>query len=127
MPAADGTPHLPGCVAIDAYGAGGFRFGGMSHRGGLLALPSGMWAWPAQRAQDIDLERLQRVVAERDAIDLLLIGTGVSLSPLPEAVVWGLRGHRVRFEVMATPAAVRTFSVLMAEGRRVAAALLAVD
>ena len=46
MATLDGTPHLPGRYAIDAFGAGGFRFGDMSHRGSLLILPSGMWAWP---------------------------------------------------------------------------------
>ena len=31
---------------IEAYGKGGFRFAGMSHRGSLLCLPDGIWAWP---------------------------------------------------------------------------------
>ena len=40
------APHLPTPAPIDAYGNGGFRFGGMSHRGSLLCFPDGVWAWP---------------------------------------------------------------------------------
>ena len=40
------TPHLPVPAQIDAYGNHGFRFAGMSHRGSLLCLPDGIWAWP---------------------------------------------------------------------------------
>ncbi len=50
--AQDGTkdrPHLPLRVPVEGYGKGGFRFGGMSHRGSLLCLPSGLWAWPVTR------------------------------------------------------------------------------
>ncbi len=39
-------PHLPQAAAIEAYGKGGFRFAGMSHRGSILCLPAGIWAWP---------------------------------------------------------------------------------
>jgi uncharacterized protein len=44
------TPHLPQPAPIDAYGDGGFRFAGMSHRGSLLCFPDGIWAWPVQDA-----------------------------------------------------------------------------
>ena len=39
-------PHLPRQALIDSHGEGGFRFAGMSHRGSLLCLPDGIWAWP---------------------------------------------------------------------------------
>ena len=35
--------HFPGRAPIDAYGNGGFRFAGMSHRGSILCLPSGIY------------------------------------------------------------------------------------
>ena len=47
-------PHLPLRVPVDGYGKGGCRFGGMSHRGSLLCLPSGLWAWPVARAEDLN-------------------------------------------------------------------------
>ncbi len=48
------APHLPHPAPIDAYGNGGFRFGGMSHRGSLLCLPDGIWAWPVNERQRTD-------------------------------------------------------------------------
>ena len=46
--------HFPGRAPIEAYGNGGFRFADMSHRGSLLCLPDGIWAWPVERAEEID-------------------------------------------------------------------------
>ena len=37
--------HFPGRAPIDTYGNGGFRFAGMSHRGSILCLPSGIYGW----------------------------------------------------------------------------------
>ena len=55
---------LPGQHPIDAYGEGGFKFGGMSHRGSLLALPSGVYAWEVATAAEVDEASLARVLAE---------------------------------------------------------------
>ena len=67
--------RYPGRAPIDAYGNGGFRFAGMSHRGSILCLPSGIHAW----APTLPLEAasLALALAERgDALRLLLLGTG---------------------------------------------------
>ncbi len=119
--------HLPGAAQIESYGLGGFRFGGMSHRGSLLGLPSGMWAWGAVAPADIDEAALARVFDEAARIDILLIGTGMSLVPIPERLRWRLRDLGISADPMSTGNALRTWNVLLAEGRRVAAALLAVD
>jgi uncharacterized protein len=119
--------HFPGRAAIDAYGNGGFRFAGMSHRGDLLCLPSGIYGWQAPAAEAIDEAALAEVLAEAKAIEVLLIGTGVELVPLAPALRSRMRGAAIGAEVMATGPAVRTFNVLLAEGRAVAAALIAVD
>jgi uncharacterized protein len=118
-------PHFPGRAAIEGYGAGGFRFAGMSHRGSILALPSGIWGWSPAEPTSIDEESLARVFAEAHDIDLLFIGTGRAPFKLPEALHWRLRDARLRFEVLPTAAAASTYNVLFAEGRRVAAALIA--
>ena len=122
--------HLPRPVEIESYGRGGFRFvglDGLSHRGSLLALPSGMWAWEATTAADLTADGLARVFAEAQAIDILLVGTGRDLVPLPEALRWRLRDAGIQADPMSTGAAIRTWNVLLGERRRVAAALLAVD
>jgi uncharacterized protein len=119
--------HFPGRAAIEAYGNGGFRFAGMSHRGDLLCLPSGIYGWQAPTPEGIDEASLAKVFAESAAIEILLIGTGVDLVPLTPAVRSRLREAAIGAEVMATGPAVRTFNVLLAEERLVAAALIAVD
>ena len=119
-------PHLPQAAAIEAYGKGGFRFAEMSHRGSILCLPSGIWAWPVRAADEITEDTLQRALARRD-IDLFLIGTGKAPWPIPEALRWRFRDARIGVEVMPTPSAVRTYNILFGERRRVGAALIAVD
>jgi uncharacterized protein len=121
-----GQRFLPRRVPIDAYGAGGFRFGEMSHRGSLLALPSGMHAWPVSRAAEIDEASMRPVLLEAEAIRLLLVGTGADLAPLDQALRWRLREAGIGVEAMPTAAAIRTWNVLLAEDRQVAAALVAV-
>jgi uncharacterized protein len=118
---------LPGKHPIEGYGAGGFRFGGMSHRGSILALPSGIRAWDAAVFQDITVESLAPVFAEAPGlIEHLLIGTGTELVPIARELREKLGVAGIRVEPMATAAAARTYSVLLAEDRRVAAALIAV-
>ncbi len=126
---AEGRLHdgfLPGRFPIDAYGNGGFRFAGMSHRGSILVLPSGIKAWDATVPGDITVSALEPVLAEAAQIELLLIGVGTDLVRLPEGVVARLRGAGLRIEAMQTGAAARTLNVLLGENRRVAAALIAV-
>jgi uncharacterized protein len=117
---------LPGAHAIDGYGGGGFRFGGVSHRGGILALPSGVYAWSPRTAADITVESLGPIFDEKPGmVEHLLIGTGAELVPLGPEVRARLRLAGIRAEPMQTGAAARTYSILVGEKRRVAAALLA--
>jgi uncharacterized protein len=117
-------PHYPGRAVIEAYGSGGFRFAGMSHRGAILALPAGIWAWSPSTVEEIDETSLARIVSARDEIDILLIGTGREHRPLPEGPQKRLRELGIRFDVMSTAAAASTYNILLTEGRRAAVALL---
>ena len=119
--------HYPARAAIDAYGDGGFRFADMSHRGDILCLPSGIYGWQAPAPAAIDDASLTMVFAEADAIDFLLLGTGGDLVPLSAPLLGCFRDAGIVVEAMATGAAVRTYNVLLAEARLVAAALIAVD
>lgn len=118
--------RFPGRAPIDAYGNGGFRFAGMSHRGSLLALPDGIEAWPVAEAAAITVESLRPVLAVAAAIDVFLIGTGERLVPPGAEVLAALRRAGLSPEPMSTGAAVRTYNVLLSEMRSVAAALIAV-
>ncbi len=118
---------VPGRYPIDAYGNGGFRFADMSHRGSLLLLPSGVRAWDVTRPQDLSEEAFAPVFAESDDIEFLLLGTGVDMAFVSPAVRQRFREAGIGLDVMQTGAAARTYNVLLAENRRVAAALIAVD
>jgi uncharacterized protein len=111
-------------VPIDAYGSGEFRFGGMSHRGALLALPSGIYEWTADPVAGLAVADFEKVTAEKGDIDLLVIGTGPALAPVPRPVRAYLADQAIAYEFMDTGAALRTYNVLLAEGRRVAGAFL---
>lgn len=94
----------------------------------MLFLPSGVHAWEVAAAGDLTVESLAPVLAEEaGSIELLLLGTGADLVLVSSSVREALRAAGIRCEPMATGAAARTYNVLMAENRRVAAALLAVE
>ena len=99
----------------------------MSHRGSILALPSGIYAWSAVSPADIEIASLGPLFAEAPGlVEHLLVGTGLELVPLEAGLRQRLRAAGIRAEPMATGAAARTYSILLGEKRRVAAALLAV-
>ncbi len=118
---------VPGSHPIDAYGNGGFRFAEMSHRGSILALPSGISAWPVTVAAEVSASTLAPVFREGDALELLLLGTGNDIVPVSEALRWRFREARIRLDVMQTGAAARTYNILLGERRKVGAALIAVE
>lgn len=119
--------HFPGRPPIDAYGAGGFRFADMSHRGSILCLPSGVHGWEVSEADAITQDTLSRVFDQADEIEVLLIGMGDEFRRVPKELQAALREHGIVTDAMSTGSAVRTYNVLLAEDRAVAAALIAVD
>jgi uncharacterized protein len=119
--------HFPQVAPIDAYGNAGFRFAGMSHRGSLLCLPDGIWAWPVDTSAALSEETLAPIFARAGDLDFVLIGTGQDLWVMPDGLQQRFRELNLSADTMSTGAAVRTYNVLVAEGRRVAAALIAVD
>ena len=119
--------HFPGRAPVDAYGNGGFRFAEMSHRGSILCLPSGIHGWEPGDDAALRLEDFERVFRQAEKIEILLVGTGTELKPLPPAMRQAFREAGISADPMSTGAAVRTYNVLLAEDRAVAAALVAVD
>jgi uncharacterized protein len=121
------SPHLPRAAEIDAYGKGGFRFAGMSHRGALLCLPDGIWPSPITRPQEIDAGSLTLVLEAEPRIEHCLIGSGRDPWFLPKDLAERFAERGIAVESMTTGAAVRTYNILVAERRRVAALLIAVE
>jgi uncharacterized protein len=119
--------HYPERAPIDAYGNGGFRFAGMSHRGSLLILPSGIYAWDVGAIGDVTPKSCAAILQQVKAPGFVLLGTGTA-QVFPSADLRKLFADaHIGLEAMSTGAAARTFNVLLAEGRDVSAALIAVE
>jgi uncharacterized protein len=121
------APHLPRQALIDAHGGGGFRFAGMSHRGSLLCLPDGIWAWPVATPDAVTDDALSMVFDRARNLDFFILGTGTVLRPVPERWRLRFREAHISADAMATAAAVHTFNVMLMENRRVGAGLIATD
>lgn len=125
---ADGAgPRFPRQVGIDAYGNGGFRFAEMSHKGSLLCLPDGMQGWDILAPAELTLASLEPILALADRINVLLIGLGTGIVAIDPAIRAACRERNIVVEATQTGGAVRTYNVLLAEERQVAAALIAVE
>ncbi|TWD58189.1 uncharacterized protein FB480_101950 [Agrobacterium vitis] len=118
--------HFPGRAQIDTYGNGGFRFADMSHKGSLMLLPSGIHGWDINEGDVLTVASLQRVLDQAAEIEFLLVGTGKDLVRIPSDVKDALRAVGIGSDPMSTGAAVRTYNVMLAEERAVAAVLMAV-
>jgi uncharacterized protein len=109
--------------AFTGYGEGYVLVNGERHEGSVLVLPEGpVKPWDVARPADLDLARMEALAALD--VEVLLLGTGSRLQFPPPALLLPLARARIGAEVMDTPAACRTYNILMGEGRRVAAALM---
>ena len=105
---------------IDGYGPGGFRVAGDWHAGPLLLTANGRSTFAAP----ITLETLAPVLAPDADLDLVVIGQGEEIAPIPRDARQALEAAGIGIEIMATPSACRTHNVLLTEDRRVAAILV---
>ena len=108
-----------GLVPVDGYGPGFFRIAGAAVQGPVLLHGRGHGPWGG-------LDDLAPLLALAGQVDVLFVGTGAETAHLPKDFRARLEEAGLAVENMATPAAARTFNVLLSEGRRVAAALLPV-
>ncbi|HUB96472.1 MAG TPA: Mth938-like domain-containing protein [Stellaceae bacterium] len=120
----DLTPIIPADrQVIDSYGRESFRVSGVAHEGAILVFPDATEAWSAHGPDDVTAESLAPVIAHGE-IEILLVGLGRRMAPVAADLRARLRAAGIVMDVMDTGAACRTYNVLLAEGRRVAAALL---
>lgn len=104
---------------IEGYGPGFFRIGGELFDGAVITGPLGTKPW----AGLTDAQALVELAAH---IDVLFVGTGADVAHLPDDLLEQLQEVGMGVEAMASPAACRTYNVLLSEGRRVALALIPV-
>ena len=110
---------------IQSYGEGGFRISGVVIRGSVIVLPDHSLAWGIVRPEDVTIESLTPVIDAEPKVELLLLGCGRRQMMLADALLEAFKRVRLTAEPMDTGAACRTYNVLLAEDRRVAAALIA--
>jgi uncharacterized protein len=124
----DVTPLVPhGYQVINSYGAGGFMITGERHEGSVLVFPEQVVAFEPKAWSALTLNHLLAITEVVPHVELLLIGCGPSIQPLSTNHRAALRKAGIGIDLMDTGAACRTYNILMAEGRRVAAALIALD
>ena len=108
---------------IERYAGSGFRVSGVIYHGPVLVFPDSTVPWGAASASDVTLDNLAPVI-EHGGVEILLLGLGRATSAVPAALRTALRAAGIALEAMDTGAACRTYNVLVAEDRRVAAALI---
>ncbi len=112
--------------SIDAWGGGGFRVAGEWRPGSLLVLDDVARPWPVVSLAALTPAAFDDVLANRSAVEFVLLGTGLNQALPPREVRDALKAAGVGLEFMSTEAAARMYNVLASEGRRMAAALIAV-
>lgn len=121
----DVTPLIPeGRQIIQGYSAGVFRVSGQSYGGPILVSPTHTRPWTATSFSALDEQDFADLVADADDIDVVLLGSGAKGEFFPPALRAKLKEKGLSIDTMDTGAACRTYNVLMAEGRRIVAALL---
>ena len=110
---------------IDSYGGGGFRLNDEFRPGNLILSPAGVADWAAQQGA-LKADDFVALISEAADIDVLLVGMGEEIAPLPRAARDAIEAAGIGVEVMSTPSACRTYNVLLAEDRRIAVALIAI-
>lgn len=135
----------PALNTVTAYGDDYIEINEVSYGHAVYFGPEGeIHTWPVELVSDITAAVLRAVaglgetkadpmaflegntVQQKpiDAPEVLLVGTGLKQHLLPAHVTRPLLDIGIGVEVMSTQAAARTYNILMAEGRRVIAALL---
>ncbi|MCP4328082.1 MAG: hypothetical protein GY791_06560 [Alphaproteobacteria bacterium] len=124
----DLTPAVPeGRQFIQGYGDGRFRISGVVHDGSVIVFADITMPWDAGRYSDISIDGLRLVISRAAEIDILIVGCGPKFKPSPPSIAHEFSAGQIALEMMDTGAACRTYNLLLADGRRVAAALIAVD
>lgn len=109
--------EFAGAVPVDGYGPGFFRVGGVVHHGAIIVTPEGVRPWGG-------LDDAGALLALAGSVDVLFLGMGAEIAFPPRALTRALDEVGVMAEPMASASAARSYNVTLAEGRRVACALI---
>ncbi|MGE0725365.1 MAG: Mth938-like domain-containing protein [Alphaproteobacteria bacterium] len=112
---------------IQSYGPGRFRISGVDHAGSVLVTPERTAPWPVAHFAALDEAAIDGVGRAVAGAEILLLGCGAMTELLLPALRQRFRAAGLVVDAMDTGAACRTYNVLAAEARRVAAALIALE
>ncbi len=115
----------PDLQVVQAYRAAGFTISGVRHAGSVLVFPDRVLPWSAHSPDELSLVQLEPVRTAQPVPEILVVGLGAEFVLFPLELRQAIRAWGTVVEAMATPAACRTYNLLLAEARRVAAALIA--
>lgn len=123
----DVTPLIrEGQQIIQSYAAGTFRISGISFDYAVIVMPSRTIQWnnAPQEIENLHLNNFEELFDKANDIDVVLLGCGNKMEFIPSTLRLELSAKSLPLDIMDTGAACRTYNVLMAEGRRVAALLM---
>ena len=122
----DVTPLVrKGQQIIQGYAGGVFKISGQSFSEPVIVFPAGTVAWDGVSGfEALNLDNFSSLIVQKEDIDVVLLGCGPQMAFLNQTLKRALKDAGLHVETMDTGAACRTYNVLMAEGRRVAAALI---
>jgi len=109
---------------IRSYGPGHFVIGERRWQSPVLVTPTVTAAWSVERADEIALDNLALLTEMPTPTELLVVGCGPRAVFLPPTLRAMLKAAGLALEIVDTGSACRIYNVLLAEGRRVAAALI---
>ena len=118
------TPDATQLQVIRSYGPGRFRIGERDWQGPVLVTPTATTAWNALRVEDVSLDSLAALKSVANRTEFLVLGCGVRAAFVSPPLRAELKAAGLALEVVDTGSACRIYNVLLAENRRVAAALI---
>ncbi|MDG1708805.1 MAG: Mth938-like domain-containing protein [Emcibacteraceae bacterium] len=110
---------------IAGYGDGGFRMGDNRFEGSMLITANGFYPWDVSALEDISVESLKPIL-DAPSVEILIVGMGENMAFLSKNIRAAFQAKNIAIEAMDTGAAARTYNVLLQEGRKVTAALIAI-
>ena len=113
-----------GVNIIQGYGPGRFRIGQQVHDYSLLVSAEHVSRWEVSDILSITAQSLDAFLNHTPPLEVIVFGTGITITPIPQSIRDVLKQKKIGVDVMDTGAACRTYHVLLAEKRRVGAALL---
>ena len=108
---------------INAYGAGFIRINDTTYSNSLVISQDFFYEnWPPVSLETLQAADIQLLLAQEPA--LVILGAGNKLVHPPGAILQYFYERKIGVEIMDTPAACRTMSILLAEKRNVIAGLI---